>query len=367
MMRTTGVFIVWLVLGITAQAASFDCGKAQRKVEHLICDNPGISKLDEELNTAYKAAQQDKQQADITKKAQKQWMKERDDCADAICVKQAYAMRLSTLALRQTMQGHAISELSSSVQAKPKTSTNSKEADKAETVKRVMTKVVIKHFAEEFCEEFLTDFRSMKNMEFVEPIERAERFDDSVWGIYRAQCPDMESFDEYECEPRIAMDLEKMPQDERDNEMKSACRQYRCTENFKHFRLSLTGDEGGRTDDIFYCERAHGPLNRVGATQFDTHGGYTVTDLKRCRALDEVSTRDQYSYSFHHPLDNVNGIVVYKGKHYIFDLRENDNKAHAPEKAEYELEVWGYDRRGDEKQTRLYRSCLFTTAAPGNK
>jgi uncharacterized protein len=52
MKRTKWIFIGWLVC-LTAQAASFDCAKAQSKVEHLICDNPEISKLDEELNAAH--------------------------------------------------------------------------------------------------------------------------------------------------------------------------------------------------------------------------------------------------------------------------------------------------------------------------
>jgi uncharacterized protein YecT (DUF1311 family) len=93
--------ISWVVLGwlwmASAQAASFDCAKAQAKVEHLICDNPDISKLDEELAAAYKAALQDKAQAEAIKRAQKQWMKERDGCADVACVKLAYETRLSIL------------------------------------------------------------------------------------------------------------------------------------------------------------------------------------------------------------------------------------------------------------------------------
>lgn len=94
MKRMTWIVVGWLVLGGSAQAASFDCAKAQSKVEHLICDNPEISKLDEELNAAYKAALQDEKQADTTMQAQKQWMKERNGCADAACVKQVYESRL---------------------------------------------------------------------------------------------------------------------------------------------------------------------------------------------------------------------------------------------------------------------------------
>jgi|GEM_PF-5406898 len=89
-----------LMITASAQAASFDCKKAQSKVEHLICDNPEISKLDEELSVAYKAALQAKQQAVDIKQAQKQWMKERNDCADAACVKTAYQNHL--LVLQQT-------------------------------------------------------------------------------------------------------------------------------------------------------------------------------------------------------------------------------------------------------------------------
>jgi uncharacterized protein len=49
------IALVWFALVETAQAASFDCSKAQSKIENLICDNPEISKLDNELNTLYKA------------------------------------------------------------------------------------------------------------------------------------------------------------------------------------------------------------------------------------------------------------------------------------------------------------------------
>jgi len=97
-----GVLLVAMLLGClmlvsTAWAASFDCGKAQSKVEHLICDNAEISKLDDELSVAYKTALQKETQADTVKQAQKQWMKERNGCVDVGCVKAAYDARLATL------------------------------------------------------------------------------------------------------------------------------------------------------------------------------------------------------------------------------------------------------------------------------
>jgi uncharacterized protein YecT (DUF1311 family) len=86
-----------LMLSSAAQGASFDCAKAGTKVEKMICDNPEISKLDEELSAAYKTALQDQSNADAIKQAQKQWMKERNGCANSDCVRRAYEVRLHGL------------------------------------------------------------------------------------------------------------------------------------------------------------------------------------------------------------------------------------------------------------------------------
>jgi uncharacterized protein len=86
-----------LAISLQSLAASFDCAKAGTKVEHMICDNPELSKLDEELAKSYKMALQDEQQADILRQSQKKWLKYRNDCKDTDCVKRAYEMRLSSL------------------------------------------------------------------------------------------------------------------------------------------------------------------------------------------------------------------------------------------------------------------------------
>lgn len=87
----------WSLMASSVLAASFDCAKAATKLEKLICSDAELSKLDEELNTAYKNALQDEKQAVSTRQAQKQWMKERNGCSDVDCVKRAYEMRLHGL------------------------------------------------------------------------------------------------------------------------------------------------------------------------------------------------------------------------------------------------------------------------------
>ena len=96
-MKQLLVMVAGLVMTMTAQAASFDCAKAGTKVEYLICDTPAISKLDDELNAAYKAALQNQPQENAIKQAQKQWVKERNSCSDVACVAQAYEARLQGL------------------------------------------------------------------------------------------------------------------------------------------------------------------------------------------------------------------------------------------------------------------------------
>lgn len=91
------VLLVALFCGLTevlsVQAASFDCAKAQSKVEDIICDNPEISKLDDELAIQYRAALRSPFQHDLLRKKQQQWLSERDKCLDKACLKNAYETR----------------------------------------------------------------------------------------------------------------------------------------------------------------------------------------------------------------------------------------------------------------------------------
>lgn len=83
----------WLVLALPVQAASFECAKAKTKVEHIICDNPEISRLDEVLAQSYMAALRDQLHANAIRQTQKQWMAERNACRDVACVRSAYIKR----------------------------------------------------------------------------------------------------------------------------------------------------------------------------------------------------------------------------------------------------------------------------------
>ena len=99
-MKNLSVFTVmtlWLGLGAAAHAASFDCAKAQSAIEQMICDDPNLSRLDDELAANYKTALQDKANAKVLQKEQIKWLKEINICPNAECVSWSYAGRIVEL------------------------------------------------------------------------------------------------------------------------------------------------------------------------------------------------------------------------------------------------------------------------------
>lgn len=85
----------------TIPTPSFDCTKAETKVEKLICSNLELAELDAHVSRAYKqetAPSRDADYVETTKKAQKEWLKERNTCETTECLKQKLLSRYESLA-----------------------------------------------------------------------------------------------------------------------------------------------------------------------------------------------------------------------------------------------------------------------------
>ena len=82
-----------------AIAASFDCAKAQSRVEKAICADREVSDLDEYLGRYYSAARATlRESASCLAADQKQWLGAvRNRCADAACLRKVYLERLGEL------------------------------------------------------------------------------------------------------------------------------------------------------------------------------------------------------------------------------------------------------------------------------
>jgi len=100
---------VWAALGLAASAiagpaaaASFDCAKAASATEKAICADPALSRLDEQVAEAFKAAQGHWAAGDwriFLRNEQRSWLRDRDaNCkGDRACLKRDYELRLSFL------------------------------------------------------------------------------------------------------------------------------------------------------------------------------------------------------------------------------------------------------------------------------
>jgi uncharacterized protein len=80
-------------------AASFDCGKARSATEKLICGDPQLSRMDDELAGLYakaKASAPDK--AAFEAYARRRWQEREEGCNDVVCLRMWYANRRQELA-----------------------------------------------------------------------------------------------------------------------------------------------------------------------------------------------------------------------------------------------------------------------------
>lgn len=78
------------------QAASFDCTLAQSASEKLICSNPELSTLDEELAKQYNSRLTATNNPSALKIEQRRWLKQlRSQCQNALCYIKAYNERIS--------------------------------------------------------------------------------------------------------------------------------------------------------------------------------------------------------------------------------------------------------------------------------
>ena len=81
---------------ISTQAASFDCAKAVSAVEKLICENPALSDLDEQMARAYR--EKVAIDPELSRTEQRVWISEtRNRCVDGGCLYTAYRNRINTL------------------------------------------------------------------------------------------------------------------------------------------------------------------------------------------------------------------------------------------------------------------------------
>lgn len=110
-----------LVASPAAFAASFDCQKASTEIEHKICDNERLSKLDEQLSSTYSIAlKANPGDADILKTVPRQWINMRGKLTDDKALELAYLIQINGLkGLGGSASTAVVNETSKPVQKQP--------------------------------------------------------------------------------------------------------------------------------------------------------------------------------------------------------------------------------------------------------
>lgn len=89
---------VLLVLPCLSYAASFDCAKAVSLTEMTICNDPELSRLDEELSGIYQGAKaKTADQEAFRRQTQAAWKWRETNCRSKECLINWYAQRKATL------------------------------------------------------------------------------------------------------------------------------------------------------------------------------------------------------------------------------------------------------------------------------
>jgi uncharacterized protein len=94
------VILLTLALTTPSLAAGFDCRLAQVGVEKMICADAALSKLDDDVSSAYANAlmQANSERGQIgIRMSQRQWLSGRDRCASRACIENAYSTRINQL------------------------------------------------------------------------------------------------------------------------------------------------------------------------------------------------------------------------------------------------------------------------------
>lgn len=76
---------------------SFSCSYAALSVEHIICQNAELRRLDWELDDSYRRAKLSGVDNSVLKESQAKWLTRRNECEDTSCIFEKYTQRVALL------------------------------------------------------------------------------------------------------------------------------------------------------------------------------------------------------------------------------------------------------------------------------
>ena len=341
----------WVMMASYAHAASFDCAKAQSKVEHMICDNSEISKLDDKLGQDYQdvlSKTGDEQKKQLISD-QNHWLNHtRNTCRDKSCVELAYWARQAAL---ETF-------------FEPKSPLYKRESDKAEVIKQLLATEQFNLLGgtpavPNFCTQLFDDLKRMNNIRFVAPAVQTLSYEDpklDPWTkpceggaplIFKAAC--------FRSGMQSVLDTVHSYGD--------AMEALGCTKGFglppyRVYELPDFGAEGNK-QYIFYADDNFGSSvwrysDSFTPEQWERNrprlggggmAGFWAFDVANCKSEDEFFMDAGQG---RRNGKNYNSIIKYKSQYYFLVLHEQRYIASDGGASRWELDVSAVARNGSE-------------------
>jgi uncharacterized protein len=158
---------------ISAFGASFDCAKASSNVEKMICADPELSALDENLSKVFKEAMKSTDDKDQLKKDQFAWMKERNKCKAVKCIKEKYQEKLVLFENTQYFKQLKIDDNASLYYVDYHVLIPDLQSGKYQ-----IDKECAQCKKNEVCEDFIEDVKNNRNIEWLAPTVQTIDFND---------------------------------------------------------------------------------------------------------------------------------------------------------------------------------------------
>jgi hypothetical protein len=165
------------------------------------------------------------------------------------------------------------------------------------------------------CKTFYEDFKKQMNIEYIQPIVKADSYDDPVLKPYQEKCPTLKMHKTMTFEPRD-IELAGEPADEKDAESR-ALGIYYGMGNFQLYKVDINNHPEDGEEFMIYYE---GRWDKKHDQKYPDTRAYQAFDLKHCKAIpygaDDQGGSTQGTRS---------GVIRYKGKNAIYILRQESS------------------------------------------
>lgn len=281
------IALAGLTLNFGVQGASFDCAKAQAKVEKLICESEALSAMDEKLAEAYQAALKQTATPVALKQRQQSWLKDlRQYCKTVTCLEGSYWARIRELEDGQGAKVYDTPELKIR-----------READKAAKVKEILAQHPLRLYEgtkeknRAFCQGFYDALRTASpKITYIEPVFRTDDPTHPALGEYLA-CDLYEPKTAY-----VYFDLDELGR-----------------RGFKLYRVNVDGNPKNDQEEYLYGED---PLS-----QFNTFPAQLLAvNFRNCTVKNRVPATNEHPVQSGDVGIGFSALIRFQHRLFFYDL-----------------------------------------------